>query len=262
MPEHKKPLRGEAVRVLKAVFGELYPLFIFYGLYAGVVYLYDALQPFFPLSLNLANLIEFITSPFSFVEATPPYSSSTATGLYNNFLFVAVIMTLLAMYSLAASSRLKPYVSLPLVFGASVAGTYAVSAGIWALSTQPSTGTSIIGFTAASAVAVASSVDLIDEIRLIAGKRGNMKDYAKAYFLLVVAGISSLTVLESYILGNPSYLLHLTGGAISGGFVAAWVRGHRGSGAHALSRAVFNPDSAQRRGFTRTSVWAGGNSCS
>jgi hypothetical protein len=227
MLEHGKSLRAGAIRALKAIFGELYPLFIFYALYAGVVYLYDALQPFTPLPVNLANLIEFATSPFSFVEATPPYSSSTVAGLYDNFLFVAVIMMFLAMYSLASSGRLKSYVSLPLVFGASVAGTYAVSAGVWVLSKQPSTGTSIIGFTTAVTVAFASGADLSVQLRLIFDGNRTLKEYAKAYVLLVVFGIASLIALGSYIFGNSSYLLHLAGGAVSGGVLVLLARRHR-----------------------------------
>ncbi len=196
--------------------GQLYPIFIFYGLYAAVVYLYDWLQPFKPLSANVANLIQFVTSPFSFIEAAPPYSSSTIVGLYNNFLFVAMVLVFAAMYELILSKRFKRQLSVPRVFGAGVIGTYLVSAGVWALTGQPSTGTSIVGFTTAAAVSIASGADLLGQIQQIYRGNGMPKEYAKAYVLLVVFGISSLIAIRSYIFGNPSYLLHLAGAATSG----------------------------------------------
>jgi hypothetical protein len=222
--------QGAATKVrvaLGTVIGNLYPVFIFYGLYAAVVFLYDWLQPFKPLSVNVANLIQFASSPFSFIETTPPYSSSTIVGLYNNFLFVALLLVFAAMYSLILSLRFKESLSMPRIFCASVAGTYIVSAGVWVLTGEPSTGTSIIGFTTATAVAVASGTDLSSQLRLIFEGNRTPKYYAKAYVLLVVFGIALLITLRSYVLGNSSYLLHLVGGAASGGVLVLLARRHR-----------------------------------
>jgi len=223
MSEGKKGLSEEVRAALQAVLGELYPVFIFYGLYAAVVFLYDGLQPFKPLPLGAANLIAFTTSPFSFVEATPPYSSSTTVGLYNNFLLVAVLMVFLAMYNLILSRSLKPFVTLPSVFGAGVAGSYLVSLSIWILSKQPATGTSIIGFTVVAAIVVTTLADLISQLRLIVAGERSARTYLRAYAVLILFGVASLIALNSYIVGNPSFLLHLVGGAASGGVLVLWM---------------------------------------
>jgi hypothetical protein len=222
MLNQKVALSAEVGRSFRSVIGEFYPVFVFYGLYATVVYLYDWLQPFKPLPVMAANLIQFATSPFSFIEATPPYSSSTIMGLYNNFLFVALLMVFLAMYNLTLSRRLKRPLSLPRVFGGGVAATYAVSGAIWILTGQPSTGTSIIGFTTVTALALASATDLSGQLRRIYVGNRKAMEYVRAYVWLIVFGIASLIALGSYVLGNQAYPLHLVGGTISSIPLVLW----------------------------------------
>jgi hypothetical protein len=217
--------QGVATKVrvaLGTVIGEFYPVFIFIGLYVAVAYFYDWLQPFKPLSTNVANLIQFASSPFSFIEATPPYSSSTIVGLYNNFFFVVLLMVSLATYNLTLSRRLKHPLSMPRVFGGGIVGTYVVSGATWILIGQPSTGTSIIGFTTVTMLALASVTDFQGQLRRIYDGNQKAMEYVGAYLCLIVLGIASLTLFKSYILGNQAYPLHLAGGAVSSISLILW----------------------------------------
>jgi hypothetical protein len=214
----------KAKEALKVILYELYPVILFYGLYAGVVYLYDVIQPFTPIPVNEANLIEFITSPFSFVEATPPYSKSVIQGLYNNFLFIAVAMVLLMLYDIGLSRSFRKRITVPRVFWAGVLATYAVAWVVWALTGQPSTGTSIMGFTFVTVLAVIATVDLAGQLKLVpSGSRG-LKEFARALFLAIFAILAIYFGFAGYLWMNGSYVLHLAGGAVSGSTLAIWSR--------------------------------------
>jgi hypothetical protein len=112
---------------------------------------------------------------------------------------------------------------LPSVFGAGVAGSYLVSLSIWILSKQPATGTSIIGFTVVAAIVVTTLADLVSQLRLIVAGERSARTYLRAYAVLILFGVASLIALNSYIVGNPSFLLHLVGGAASGGVLVLWM---------------------------------------
>jgi hypothetical protein len=126
------------------------------------------------------------------------------------------------MYNLAVSESLKRSLSLPRIFVTSVAGTYVVAAIIWILTGQPSTGTSIIGFTMVVAIAASSGADFLAQLRRIYEGNHRAVNYLKSYGLLIVCGVASLIALRSYLLANSSYQLHLAGGAVSGVVMLGW----------------------------------------
>ena len=201
---------------LLTVLGAFYPVLLFYLLYYFVVQAYDYLP-----SMR-GNLFDFLTSPFSFVEAAPPYSKSITQGLYNNFLFVAVIIIIAGLYSIYLEKRFKRWLSVPLVFFSGVLSTYMASAGIWAVFGQPATGTSIIGFTMASFIAVGSIADVKRNLAVM--MRGNKqgKTFVVGFLLLVLFLWSSYAILTSYLIGNGAYALHLAGGSLSWLVLLSW----------------------------------------
>jgi len=234
----------ETYRGARLAFGELYPVLAFYVLYAVVIGLYDALQPFTPLPSYEAGWIMLVTSPFNYAEAVGKTTAETTQGLYNNFTFVAVLMVISMLYNIFVSRRLRRYVSVPSIFGASVCATYVVSWGVWKISAYPATGTSIIGFSFAFALAATAFADLVEHRKLDLTARRSIRSITGILLCSFVLAFALVTVFSSYLWGNSSYFLHLAGGGIA--FVALYLWTELGNPSlRALPKAlVSGPSSA------------------
>lgn len=220
MPTSRQALK-EVRRGLRTTIGEIYPILAFYGLYAVVVEFYQA-HPFETLPSDLGKWSMLLTSPFNYFEVVGKTPAETTQGLFNNFLFPATLMILAMLYNIILSHRLRKYVSVPSIFGASVIGTYLASDFVWKITPYPATGTSIIGFAFAVALAATAFADLI-EYRQVAGPtRLNAKTSLKIVASALFAAFALVTIFNSYLLMNPSALLHLAGGGISLMFLYIW----------------------------------------
>lgn len=219
---HIQSARLEAVRGAKLALGELYPVIAFYALYAAVIGLYSVLQPFAPLPSNEAAWIMLVTSPFNFAEAVGKTSAETIQGLYNNFTFVAILMSLSMLYNVLLSHRLRRYVSVPSIFGSSVAASYLVSWGVWKIFPYPATGTSIIGFSFALSLAITASADLIEFRTLDLASRREAGNASRIIVCSLVVVFAILTAFSSYLWANPSYLLHIAGAGCTLMFILLW----------------------------------------
>jgi hypothetical protein len=220
--------RKEVLRGLRIMVGEVYPILAFYGLYAGVVEFYAAVHPFTTLSPDQAKWIMLVTSPFNYIEAVGKTPAETTQGLYNNFLFPAALMIFSMLYNIVFSRRLRRYVSVPSIFGVSVIGSYLESWIVWKASPYPATGTSIIGFCFAVAIACTAFADLI-AILFEFRRRPRGAPLGARMFLRLVPGwlfgaVALDIIFNSYLWGNPSYILHLTGGGISFVFLYLWTK--------------------------------------
>lgn len=219
---HDQSARLEAVSGAKLTLGELYPVVVFYALYAAVIGLYDALQPLAPLPSNEVGWIMLVTSPFNYAEAVGKTAAETIQGLYNNFTFVALLMGISMLYNILLSHRLRRYVSVPSIFGASVAASYLVSWGVWKFSPYPATGTSIIGFSFALSLAITAFADLIEFRKLDLAARREVGNASRIIVCSLVMVFAFLTAFNSYLWMNPSYLLHLAGAGCTLMFILLW----------------------------------------
>jgi hypothetical protein len=125
-------------------------------------------------------------------------------------------------YNIVLSHRLRRYVSVPSIFGASVVGTYLASDFVWKITPYPATGTSTIGFTFAVALAVTAFADLIEYRQMAGPTRPNPKTSLKIVASALFAAFALVTIFNSYLLMNPSAVLHLAGGGISLLFLYIW----------------------------------------
>lgn len=222
-PEHHaNEAKLEVIRAARTMLGELYPILGFYGLYYGVIRLYDALAPFNTLPTIEQNWIMLSTSPFNFVEAIGKTSEATIQGLTNNFAFPAALMALLMAYNIGVSGRLRRVVSVPSVFGAGVMGTYFTSALVWKFSPSPATGTSIIGFTFMVMIAITAFADVHQLSRVKPNPKKMTKWRLKVVAIVFFLVFGVVETPYAYLLGNPSALLHLFGGGSSIMFLYVW----------------------------------------
>ena len=217
-----KQARNEAVRALRKILWEVYPVLLFYALYVGVVGLYNALQPFAPIPADEANWILLVTSPFSFIEAVGKTPTQTTQGLLNNFFFPAAMMVMAMLYNTFLSNRLKRYISVPSVFGAGVIGSYLVAGVVWKLTPQPDTGTSIIGFTFTVTLAAAAFADLFEYRKHAGPERPSAKVAVRIVAMMLFGVFAAVMTFNAYLWMNPSYYLHLAGGGAAIIFLYLW----------------------------------------
>lgn len=215
--------RGEVVRALKSICLEEYPLITFWILYFAVIELGIAL-PYKSLNLYQTGFVMLLTSPFSYLETIGKTPAETTQGLVNN-LFVPSVMMLFAMvYNLNFSNRLRRFVSVPPVFGASVIGTYVVADAVWKLKPLPSTGTSIIGFCFCAALSGAAFADLYDSRRSRGDPRPSKGMFVRFVTIGLIGALGLVIGFYGYLWMNPSWMLHLAGGGVSFLFLYLWTQ--------------------------------------
>ncbi len=198
-------------------------MLVFYVLYYSVVLAYDD----FPNARG--NLFNLVTAPFSFIEATPPYSKTVIQGLYSNFLFVAVLLVVASFYCIYLEGRFRGHLSVPLVFFGGVVSSYVLSASLWIWDGHPATGTSIIGFTTTLFIAVGTLSDLPHSFGPILKGSKQPRYFLVAFVLLFLFLWSALVVIPTYLVGNNAYALHLLGGGLSWVVIGIWlgIKSHR-----------------------------------
>jgi hypothetical protein len=208
---------------LKSIGLEVYPVIVFYVAYLGVVEL-GILVPFRSLSTLQTGAVMLATSPFSFIEVVGKTPAQTEQGLWNNLFVPAALMVFAMIYNFSLSKRLKRYVSVPSIFGAGVIASYLISGTVWMLSPLPSTGTSIIGFDFAIAMALAAFSDLFESRRKEGEPRPDMKTVLRIIGISMFAALGLGIAFLGYLWSNPSWYLHLAGGGLSLVLVLLWRR--------------------------------------
>jgi len=204
---------------------EVYPALIFVALYMLNFYLFYILHLTSSIPASYHDVITFITSPFNYTEAIPPYSPSIEAGFCDNFVIVAIVMLISAVYSVFSYIRKQYHLTDSAVFGASILATYVVSLGLRIFNGRFEAGTSIIGFTFITLFAVTSLLDAIHLWRTNNEDR-QIPKWPKLAIFAVVCLLTSWLALVLYIIGNTSYLSHLAGGATSGLVLIMWSNIH------------------------------------
>ena len=110
------------------------------------------------------------------------------------------------------------------VFWSGVLGTYVVALLVWARTGQPSTGTSVIGFTFVCELAATAVVDLIHQLGLVPKGYRGLDEFARALGLAIFAVLAIYFGGLGYLWMNGSYILHLVGGAVSGATIVTWLK--------------------------------------
>lgn len=173
------------------------------------------LLPYGSLDMYETGIMMLVTSPFSFIEAVGKTPSETTQGLINN-LFVPSAMMLFAMlYNINLSRRLRRFVSVPSIFGASVIGTYIVADVVWKVTPLPSTGTSIIGFCFCTALSCTAFADLYESRRRKGDRGPGMKEFVKFLATSIMGTLGLVVGFYGYLWQNPSWMIHLTGGGLA-----------------------------------------------
>jgi len=182
----------------------------FYAAYIITNYAYVKL----PHALQLNYGVVFITSPFNFLETFSHIYANPTQGLEENFGVVLLIILLAETYSRFASLRTRR-VGIDGAFFLALGATYATSALWWWAEGVPGNGTSIVAF---SMVLYLLAIALADA-RTYAVRRRRSAAEAGRFLLWITALVISGVVAPTFILGNPSYGIHLVGTAFFGAFM-------------------------------------------
>jgi hypothetical protein len=186
----------------------------FYAAYIVTNYEYVKLPP----ALELNYGVVFVTSPFNFLETFSHIYANPIQGLEENFGVVLLIILLAETYSRFA--RVRGGIGIDGAFFLALGATYATSALWWWAEGVPGNGTSIVAF---SIVLYLLAVSLADA-RTYAVRRRRSAAEAGRFLLWITALVISVVVAPTFILGNPSYGIHLAGIAFFGAFLM--IRNH------------------------------------
>lgn len=193
--------------------------FVVYGFY---IYLVPALSTV-SYGTFVIHAFNFLTSPFSPLENLKfagNYESVVINGLIPNFLEILIFMLVLQLYMDSNFYLLSRFFKFKHIFYTSIIATYILSLLVWLIKGQPSTGTSIIGFSLILFIELCLILDVVwlaTGIRKHRNKLTNKQILAAGvavFLFLVIIGIIAMFDYGTYILSNSSYYLHLAGGLI------------------------------------------------
>jgi len=191
----------------------------------GLLYYRIHNTPFFQFFL-------FATSPFSPLEDFSRIYSSVTVGLISNFFVVALLILISEIIADFVLKNGKSYVRTTFVY--SILSSYILSFIIFVLLGTPSTGTSIIGFCFSILIAYMLLSEVYSILHRIAGGPQQMtikgllnhiNFVVMGLFKVIIFGafvyVLAVFTLYSYIIGNPSWWLHLSGAAVFAALVLA-----------------------------------------
>ena len=150
----------------------------------------------------------FLVSPFNLLENLTPVYVSPYAGLANNYLAVALILATAETYSRYVQRSFRRYITIDSAFWLSIVASYVTSGLSWLVSGKLVAGTSIIGF---SVSLTFLAVALLDS-RHYLPKESKAKPISKIAWGAILATL--IGVVPTYVYGNPSALVHLSGIAI------------------------------------------------
>jgi len=182
----------------------------FYVAYIVTNYIYVKL----PRALELNYGVIFVTSPFNLLENLSHIYANPTQGLEANFWIVLLFILLAEIYSRFAHARFVG-TGIDGAFALALGASYATSALWWQVKGVPESGTSIVSFSIVLYLLVISLADA--RINIVPYKLSIME---KIKFPLWITSLgTSCVAAPTYILGNPSYEVHLVGITFFGAFL-------------------------------------------
>lgn len=174
----------------------------------------------------------FATSPFSPLEDFSRIYSSVTVGLISNFFVVGMLILIAEVIADFVLKNGKNYVRTTFVY--SILSSYILSFIIFLLLGTPSTGTSIIGLCFSILIAymlISEAYAILHKIArgpqqmTMKGLLNHINFVVMGLFKVIIFGafvyVITVFTLYSYIIGNPSWWLHLSGAAIFAALVLA-----------------------------------------
>jgi hypothetical protein len=197
---------------------EVYPLGLFYALYAIGAYLSVWLEQAHIVAAQ-SDLAVYLTSPFGSIENLQLGVSLWGYGIVENFLLVTAIMVLVAGYHVFLSSRNPSSPSLASLFFAATAATYFVSLADWIVTGTPASGTSVIAFSLLAYLLLACAMETWGEVEA----NSRLGKSVVGLDALAWTGQTAVILLLSlyYLVGNASAAFHLGGAILTGAILLA-----------------------------------------
>jgi hypothetical protein len=182
----------------------------FYVAYIVTNYIYVKLPQAFELNYGVI----FVTSPFNLLEDLSHIYVNPMQGLEANFWVVLLIILLAEIYSRFSHARFE-VAGIDGVFALALGASYATSALWWQVKGVPESGTSIVAF---SIVLYLLAISLADARIYIVPHKLSIMEIIKFPLWITSLGTSCVAA-PTFILGNPSYEVHLVGITFFGAFL-------------------------------------------